>query len=55
MEELVGFCAQCGKPIHCLHGFLNGVVSRETETLYCFPCHDKQKENDHAKPDKCHK
>ncbi|MBB6283418.1 hypothetical protein [Geobacillus subterraneus] len=53
MEELVGFCAQCGKPIHCLHGFLNGVISEGKETLYCFPCHEKQKEKEHAKPNQC--
>ncbi|MBA2874898.1 hypothetical protein [Thermaerobacillus caldiproteolyticus] len=42
MEELVGFCSECGKPIHCLYGFLNGVVSSEKETLYCFQCYKKK-------------
>ncbi|MEC5188946.1 MULTISPECIES: hypothetical protein [Geobacillus] len=55
MGELVGFCAQCGKPIHCLHGFLNGVISEGKETLYCFPCHEKQKEKEGVQPDKCHR
>ncbi|AEH48964.1 hypothetical protein [Parageobacillus thermoglucosidasius] len=41
MEELVGFCSQCGKPIHCLQGFLNGVISDEKETLYCFSCYEE--------------
>ncbi|GGJ70350.1 hypothetical protein GGR02_002146 [Anoxybacillus voinovskiensis] len=42
MEEFVGFCAKCGKPIHCLSGFLNGVISGEKETLYCFECYEKK-------------
>jgi hypothetical protein len=44
LEELVGFCSQCGKPIHCLHGFLNGIVSDEKETLYCFQCYEEKEE-----------
>jgi hypothetical protein len=44
LEELVGFCSQCGKPIHCLHGFLNGIISDEKETLYCFQCYEEKEE-----------
>ncbi|RAK16997.1 hypothetical protein B0I26_1141 [Anoxybacillus vitaminiphilus] len=42
LEEFVGFCSGCGKPIHCLHGFLNGIVSEEKEMLYCFQCYEKK-------------
>jgi hypothetical protein len=42
LEEFIGFCSRCGKPIHCLHGFLNGVISEEKEMLYCFQCYKKK-------------
>jgi hypothetical protein len=44
LEEFVGFCSKCGKPIHCLSGFLNGVISEEQEMLYCFECYQKKSE-----------
>ncbi|MBN8207659.1 hypothetical protein JI666_02750 [Bacillus sp. NTK071] len=37
MKELVGECANCHKPIYCLDGFLDGVIS-DNRTLYCFSC-----------------
>jgi hypothetical protein len=41
MDEFVGFCSDCGKPIYCLNGFLNGVVIDGKGTLHCFYCHKK--------------
>jgi hypothetical protein len=40
LEEFVGFCSECGKPIHCLNGFLNGVDNKENGTLHCFTCYN---------------
>lgn len=37
MRERVGDCKQCGKPVYCNEGFLNGVVL-EDRTLVCFDC-----------------
>ncbi|MDP4551413.1 hypothetical protein Q9251_11025 [Alkalihalobacillus macyae] len=39
MKERVGECANCHKPIYCLDGFLDGVIS-ENRALYCFSCKD---------------
>jgi hypothetical protein len=52
MEELVGFCTDCGKPIYCLNGFLNGVVIDGKGTIYCFHCHKNIDNNCLEKNDK---
>lgn len=45
MKERVGNCVDCGRPVDCLDGFLNGVVLKEG--LRCFPCDEKRaKEKD---------
>jgi hypothetical protein len=37
VEELIGLCGQCEKPIHCKMGFLEGIVL-EDKSLVCFDC-----------------
>ncbi|WP_167355937.1 hypothetical protein [Paenibacillus oryzisoli] len=37
MEELIGHCRICEKPIYCRMGFLDGVVQSD-QTLLCFDC-----------------
>ncbi|MDR6553459.1 hypothetical protein [Paenibacillus qinlingensis] len=37
MEELIGHCRTCEKPIYCRMGFLDGVVQPD-KTLLCFDC-----------------
>jgi hypothetical protein len=41
MEELVGHCESCKRPVFCLNGFLDGV--NEQGILLCFPCADGEK------------
>jgi hypothetical protein len=43
MQELVGYCKKCNKPIFCNNGFLNGVVL-EDKSLVCFDCSDAKQE-----------
>lgn len=40
MEELIGHCRACEKPIYCKMGFLDGIV-QEDKTLVCFDCSDE--------------
>ncbi|RPF52264.1 hypothetical protein [Aquisalibacillus elongatus] len=40
MEELVGHCHSCEKPVYCENGFLNGV--HEEQQLYCTDCYSKK-------------
>ncbi|MGM9985775.1 MAG: hypothetical protein ACI35O_00980 [Bacillaceae bacterium] len=44
MKEFVGYCANCKKEIHCLDGFINGVVMTKKDILLCFECADNKKE-----------
>lgn len=37
MQELIGPCRQCGKPVYCRDGFLDGVVL-EDGSASCFAC-----------------
>ncbi|MFD0679275.1 MULTISPECIES: hypothetical protein [unclassified Paenibacillus] len=41
MQELVGHCIKCNKPIMCEDGFLNGIVV-EDKTLICFECSEEE-------------
>ncbi len=43
IQELVGSCTACKKPIYCNDGFINGNVL-EDKTLLCFECFDKEHE-----------
>lgn len=40
MQEKVGDCAECGEPVYCRGGFLQGVV-RDDGSLVCLSCGDK--------------
>ncbi len=42
MEELVGHCDMCKKPVYCENGFLNGV--HQNGKLYCNSCEHKLNE-----------
>lgn len=44
MQELVGECKECKKPIFCHDGFIDGVVL-DDNTLICFECFDGESEN----------
>lgn len=37
MQELVGQCSECGKPIYCKMGFLDGIV-QDDKSILCFEC-----------------
>ncbi|MFD1428380.1 hypothetical protein JOD24_003143 [Kroppenstedtia sanguinis] len=43
MQERVGNCTDCGRPVDCLDGFLNGVILQDGR-LRCFLCDEKNKE-----------
>jgi hypothetical protein len=45
MEELVGHCANCKRPIYCLDGFFNGIQEEDGE-IYCFSCRKSEDEED---------
>lgn len=45
IQERVGYCTDCGRPVDCLDGFFNGVIL-EDGRLRCFPCDEKNKEKD---------
>lgn len=49
MEEQVGLCAACSKPMVCKSGFLEGVVLADG-TLLCFPCAKKNEEQELTHP-----
>jgi hypothetical protein len=52
MEELIGHCRTCEKPIYCKMGFLDGVVQAD-KSLVCFECSgEAQKENVTVEPQK---
>lgn len=40
MEEFIGHCRICKKPIYCKMGFLDGVVQAD-KSLVCFDCSDE--------------
>lgn len=37
MQELIGHCHKCEKPIYCKMGFLEGIVLAD-KSLLCFDC-----------------
>lgn len=41
MQELVGYCISCNKPVFCQDGFINGLVL-EDKTLLCFDCSEEE-------------
>jgi hypothetical protein len=43
MEEYIGECFTCRRPVYCLNGFLDGVVSEGK--VYCFECAESRLEN----------
>lgn len=43
MEELIGLCRTCEKPIYCKMGFLDGVVQPD-KSLLCFDCSSEVQE-----------
>ncbi|MNY63064.1 hypothetical protein D3C86_1999770 [compost metagenome] len=47
MEELIGHCRKCEKPVYCKMGFLDGVVQAD-KSLLCFNCSEEEsaKESD---------
>ncbi|MFC5629018.1 hypothetical protein ACFPTR_09045 [Aliibacillus thermotolerans] len=45
MQEYVGTCEQCHRPIYCMDGFLDGVVTDE-QTLYCNSCAEQDRYTD---------
>lgn len=44
MKELIGYCHICKKEIHCLDGFLNGIIDEQTKSIVCFSCIDSYQE-----------
>lgn len=46
LEEFVGFCIRCGKPIYCLNGFLNGAIDEKNGSLFCFSCLEENENAD---------
>jgi hypothetical protein len=40
MQELIGFCKYCHKPVYCLDGFFDGVILENRE-ISCFQCDNK--------------
>ncbi|MCQ6559402.1 hypothetical protein [Paenibacillus mendelii] len=45
MQELVGECKECKKPVYCKDGFIDGIVL-DDQTLVCFDCSDKEDDKD---------
>ncbi len=43
MQELVGECKDCKKPVFCHDGFIDGVVL-DDNTLICFECFNEESE-----------
>ncbi|HZG87949.1 hypothetical protein [Paenibacillus sp.] len=41
MQELIGACVECEKPVYCKEGFLDGVLI-ENHRVLCFPCNDRR-------------
>ncbi|WP_171628885.1 hypothetical protein [Paenibacillus plantarum] len=52
MEELIGHCCTCEKPIYCKMGFLDGVMQAD-KSLVCFECSgEAEKEKVTVEPQK---
>lgn len=47
MEEYIGTCQECGCPVYCENGFLDGIY--EQGALFCFACAEEYSENKQKK------
>ncbi|WP_248929506.1 hypothetical protein [Paenibacillus hamazuiensis] len=41
MQELVGYCAQCGTEVYCRGGFLEGSMGKDGK-LICIACGNQE-------------